>query len=155
MHRSTTTATLLVTVAVSAVSGCVTVQHPPSPGVPAPSSRPSTPHPEVRSDPRLVQAPAQEALERVGPPRRPSPPVATPSPTAPPSPPATARRPSTDAPRNSDPQRPEQPSTPRGVPHVPARPRPADPGVCDLGRKYGRWQPDSPEATICQETYGS
>jgi hypothetical protein len=26
--------------------------------------------------------------------------------------------------------------------------------VCALGRKYGGWRADSPEATICQGTYG-
>lgn len=68
MHRTTNTATLLITVAVSALSGCVTIQHPPAPGAPTPSSRPSARHPEVESDQHLVQAPAQEALDRVGPP---------------------------------------------------------------------------------------
>ncbi|WP_330329291.1 hypothetical protein OHS33_05775 [Streptomyces sp. NBC_00536] len=36
---------------------------------------------------------------------------------------------------------------------VPALPvRPAD--VCALGRKHGRWQPDSPEARICAGVQG-
>ncbi|NGO12134.1 hypothetical protein G5C60_32155, partial [Streptomyces sp. HC44] len=74
VHRTTTTATLLVTVAVSAVSGCVTVQHPPSPGVPAPPGKPSASHADVRAEPHIVQAPAREALEHVGPPHRPAPP---------------------------------------------------------------------------------
>ncbi|WP_354670153.1 hypothetical protein [Streptomyces sp. S.PNR 29] len=26
--------------------------------------------------------------------------------------------------------------------------------VCALGRKYGGWRADSPEATICRQTYG-
>jgi hypothetical protein len=26
--------------------------------------------------------------------------------------------------------------------------------VCALGRKYGGWQSDSPESTICDDTYG-
>ncbi|MEU0457308.1 hypothetical protein ABZ322_30855, partial [Streptomyces sp. NPDC006129] len=26
--------------------------------------------------------------------------------------------------------------------------------VCALGRRYGGWRADSPEATICQDTYG-
>ncbi|GAA2636289.1 hypothetical protein GCM10010307_33100 [Streptomyces vastus] len=155
MHRSTTTATPLVTVAVSAVSGCLTVQYPPSPGVPAPASRPSSQQPEVRSDPHLVQAPAQEALERVGPPSRPSPSAATPRPTAPPPPTAAPRRIPTDPPRTTEPQSREQPPARRSDPHVRPRPGQANPGACDLGRTYGGWQPDSPQATICKETYGS
>ncbi|MFD5163912.1 hypothetical protein ACFWMJ_38690, partial [Streptomyces hawaiiensis] len=26
--------------------------------------------------------------------------------------------------------------------------------VCALGRRYGGWRADSPEATICRDTYG-
>jgi hypothetical protein len=26
--------------------------------------------------------------------------------------------------------------------------------VCALGRKYGGWKPDSPEAVICKGAYG-
>jgi hypothetical protein len=26
--------------------------------------------------------------------------------------------------------------------------------VCALGRKYGGWQADSPEAVICKQAYG-
>ncbi|MER6980290.1 hypothetical protein ABT317_25800, partial [Streptomyces carpinensis] len=31
---------------------------------------------------------------------------------------------------------------------------PGNPGVCALGRQYGGWRPDSPEARICGQTYG-
>ncbi|MFI2426576.1 hypothetical protein ACH5A7_21185 [Streptomyces sp. NPDC018955] len=31
---------------------------------------------------------------------------------------------------------------------------PGAPDVCALGRQYGGWRPDSPEATICEEAYG-
>ncbi|WUO33767.1 hypothetical protein OHT21_39585 [Streptomyces sp. NBC_00286] len=155
MHRTTNTATLLITVAVSALSGCVTIQHPPAPGAPTPSSRPSARHPEVESDQHLVQAPAQEALDRVGPPRRPSTSTATPRPAVPPSPTTAPRQTPSGPPKTPEPPRPEQRPTRRDLPRVPDRPGRADPGVCDLGRKYGRWQPDSPEATICRDTYGS
>ncbi|MGW4735428.1 hypothetical protein ACWEQC_40860, partial [Streptomyces shenzhenensis] len=60
MHRTTTAAALLVTVAVSALSGCVTVQHPPTAGPPsAASARPSAPRPDGSAEPRVVQAPAR------------------------------------------------------------------------------------------------
>ncbi|NGO47188.1 hypothetical protein, partial [Streptomyces ureilyticus] len=45
--------------------------------------------------------------------------------------------------------------TQRNVPRVPDLPGPSNQGMCDLGRRYGGWQPDSPEAAICKETYGS
>ncbi|MGW5633705.1 hypothetical protein [Streptomyces sp. NPDC003832] len=162
MHRTTTTATLLVTVALSALSGCVTVQRPPV-SAPVPTSdRPSTPLPGARSGPQTVQAPALEALELIGPPRRPD------------------RRPTVT-------RRPAEPSVAPGTPRVrppvpPARPRPARPeprrpehtlprrpgvevsdiaesvrestDVCALGRKYGGWRGDSPEARLCEQTYG-
>ncbi|WP_261398573.1 hypothetical protein, partial [Streptomyces misionensis] len=69
MHRTTTTAALLVTVAVSALSGCVTVRHTAAPGPPpgAVPSRQTAPRTDGSASPREVQAPAREALEMVGP----------------------------------------------------------------------------------------
>lgn len=66
-------------------------------------------------------------------------------------PPAEAHRPH----RASRPMRPR--SRPR--PHIVLPPAlsgafPRDAEVCALGRRYGRWQPDSPEADICRSTYG-
>ncbi|MER5826255.1 hypothetical protein ABT086_29330, partial [Streptomyces mirabilis] len=61
MHRTTTAATLLVTMATAALSGCVTVQRPPAPTLPtAPTapSRPSPPRPDGKAGPQIVQAPA-------------------------------------------------------------------------------------------------
>ncbi|GGS97425.1 hypothetical protein [Streptomyces chromofuscus] len=154
MHRTTTTATLLVTVALSAVSGCTTVQQGPT-AVP-PTSAPS---PEGDSEPQIVQAPAREALEMIGPSRRPDP--ATPEPRRPtaqvPSParhapsPRTHSRPPSDPPR-PEPRRPRRPP-PADVPDVTAPVR-EDTDVCALGSKYGGWRPDSPEAVICEQTYG-
>ncbi|MCF0077947.1 hypothetical protein [Streptomyces lomondensis] len=170
VHRTTTTATLLVTVAVSALSGCVTVQHPPVPGPPTAPSRPSVPQPAGQAETQIVQAPAREALQLIEESRRPEPApsesrLTTPA-AAPPQrgePPAGTR----DArPRPARPERPER--APRG----PQRPRPGLPDVsepvrqdvhenvpggtdvCALGRRYGGWRADSPEATICQDTYG-
>lgn len=145
-------------VAVSALAGCVTVQYPPAPGPPAAPSEPSVPRPDKKAEPQVVQAPAQEALERVGPDRRPES-------TAPPQRPAPA------APAEPPPPR----SHPRAHPHP--HPRPAHPeprrhapprvevpdvqkdargngNVCALGKKYGGWRSDSPEAVICEGTYG-
>ncbi|MBC2902736.1 hypothetical protein [Streptomyces cupreus] len=156
MHRTTTTATLLVTVAVSALTGCVTVQRPPV-SVPAPS-QPSN-RQDGRAEPQIVQAPAQEALELIGPPRH-----------AERKPPAT-RRPTRSAPAPTAP--PAQPPTPRGHPR-PAHPRPErsapqrprfeipdvtesvreNTDVCALGKKYGGWRKDGPEARLCEQAYG-
>ncbi|MEU9085032.1 hypothetical protein [Streptomyces sp. NPDC048357] len=166
MHPTRTTTTLLLGVAcaVSAVSGCVNV----SPGPVQPAAVPATggqPRHEPRGGPGaapvVVQAPALEALKAV--PEQPAHPVA----------PAPARRsaqrpaggPAPDAPPVPDipePPKPAEPASgrPGGRPHH-SRPdaeverelvrklpvRPAD--VCALGRRHGRWHPDSPEARIC------
>ncbi|MEU2727039.1 hypothetical protein ABZ650_04780 [Streptomyces griseoviridis] len=172
MHRTTTTATLLVTVAVSALTGCVTVQRPPVSGPAAAPVQPSSaPRPEGRGGEQVVQAPAREALEMIGPsPRddRPSRPHSAPS----------AAGSGTDSVPSSD-GRPQAPK----VPHAPPRPhpraahpeqRPRHPGhapraqfpdpakgvprsqadVCALGRKYGGWPADSPQSMVCGQTYG-
>ncbi|MGW3957558.1 hypothetical protein ACWEKM_43315, partial [Streptomyces sp. NPDC004752] len=95
MHRTTTAAALWVTVTVSALAGCVTVQRPPTAGPPGTApAQPSAPRPDGSAEPRVVQAPAREALEMVGPSPRPerkkpaasSAPAAAPSPRQPPSP---------------------------------------------------------------------
>ncbi|ANP53746.1 hypothetical protein J2Z21_007966 [Streptomyces griseochromogenes] len=160
MHRTTTIAALVATVAVSALAGCVTVHRPPAPGRPADSqtSRPAAPRPDGSAWPRVVQAPAREALELVGPSRRPGhtapatprravpAPAAPPAPHRPPSPPAAAR--------HHHQPRPVRPRRPRAdVPQV-APPAAKAPGVCALGRQYGGWRKDSPEAVICEGTYG-
>lgn len=155
VHRTTTTATLLVTVAVSALAGCVTVQRPPVSG---PVTAPSAPKPEGRAEPQIVQAPAQEALELIGPSRRPER-----------KPPAT-RRPTQAAPApTAPPARPTPPSHPRPAHPRPERPSPQRPrveipdlvdsvrentDVCALGQKYGGWGKDIPASRICEETYG-
>ncbi|MFI9804156.1 hypothetical protein ACIHEJ_07260 [Streptomyces sp. NPDC052301] len=157
MHRTTTTAALLITVAVSALSGCTTVHGPASPGPPpdAAPAQPSVPRPDGSAEPRVVQAPAREALEMVGPSRRPGHPTPTavhPAAAAPPvprrhrpaAPPAPPRpRPHPDHPRRSHTQ----------VPDL-SRPVATPPDVCALGRTYGGWRGDSPESVICEQTYG-
>lgn len=97
----------------------------------------------------MVQAPAREALEMVGPPRHPERPAPTAAhrPTA--APPVTRRPPAPPAP-----PRPDHPRrTPVQAPDLP-QPAPKAPDVCALGTKYGGWQKDSPEAVICRQTYG-
>ncbi|MBW8794957.1 MAG: hypothetical protein JF597_15510 [Streptomyces sp.] len=156
MHRTTTTAALLVTVTFSALSGCVTVQHPAAPGPPpgtAPSL-PSVPRPDGSAEPRVVQAPVKEALEMVGPSRPahraapaaphapvPAPPAGPPAPAAPRT--ATPHRPAV---RRSHPPQADLPGLPRSAPKAP--------DVCALGKQYGGWAPDSPQARICEQTYG-
>lgn len=155
VHRTTTaTATLLVTMAFSALAGCVTLQRPPAPGpavAASPPSPPSVPRPEGRPRTQVVQAPAREALALVGPSPKPRPTV-----------PAQRRQPATA----QEPSSRSRPHHPRPAPTEPrrgARPRVEIPDgaeargntdVCALGRKYGGWQRDSPEAVICGQTYG-
>ncbi|MFE6486387.1 hypothetical protein ACFVGN_26130 [Streptomyces sp. NPDC057757] len=152
MHRSTTTATLMVTVALTALSGCVSVQRPPASGLPPTPSGPSVPRPDSEAEPRIVQAPAREALTLIGPSRKlaasaPAPRRATPPPPAAAAP-AAPRRPR-PVPRAERPRPAPRVSVPPAVPEIPTA---AD--LCALGRKYGGWSSDSPEAVICEGAYG-
>ncbi|MER6955948.1 hypothetical protein [Streptomyces sp. NPDC000618] len=156
MHRTTTTATLLVTVAFSALSGCMSVQRPPAPGPALAPSRPSVPRPDGQAETQIVQAPAREALEMIAPSRKPEP-------TAPATPdrrrPAAAAAEQPPAPRSRPHARPPHPEPRRQalprveIPDVEAEVR-RNTDVCALGRKYGAWQRDSPEAVICEQAYG-
>ncbi|MFG2133357.1 hypothetical protein ACGFNV_37125 [Streptomyces sp. NPDC048751] len=174
MHRTTTTATLLVTVAVSALAGCVTIQQPPAPVQPSapagpsvsPRQQPVLPPSAPEAEPQIVQAPAREALEMVGSPRHP-----TPTPPAPAGAPAAPHTPAhrghphphdqdphPHPPRPRAPHHPEQrrhpnPHSRPAIPDVPHTP-PKNSDVCSLGRKYGGWRQDSAESTICDQTYG-
>ncbi|MGW0613855.1 hypothetical protein [Streptomyces sp. NPDC002788] len=170
MHRTTTTATLLVTVAFSALSGCTTVQHPPVPHSSTAPSRPSVPQPEGQSETQIVQAPAREALQFIELPRRPEPATSAPRPT-PPSAAASAERGRSPSGAREARPRPARPERLRPAPRGPQRPRPGLPDVsesvrqdvrqrvpdstdvCALGRRYGGWRADSPEATICRDAY--
>ncbi|MFD3872391.1 hypothetical protein [Streptomyces sp. NPDC058623] len=178
MHQTRTSTKLLLGVAcaVSAVSGCVNV----APGPTDPGSTPPT-GPAPRHGPRggpgtlpvVVQAPALEALRAVpgqdaghaphpAAPRRPTT-AHTGSAAAPGAQPRTAP-PVPDIPEPPEPVRHAE-ERPEGRPH-PVRPdarvprdlvrelpvRPAD--VCALGRRHGRWHPDSPEARICSGVEG-
>ncbi|MFD4316338.1 hypothetical protein [Streptomyces sp. NPDC058548] len=160
MHGTRTTAKILVGAAVAALAGCVSVDTPPPAPVPAPAAETVRPGQDVA--PQIVEGPALEALEAALPAPPPSAaPRATPSPEA--------RR------REAAPPRPEAPR-PESVPRQRERPRPetrpplpelpAEPAelpknapvsraeVCDLGRRYGGWAPDSDPSRICNGTYG-
>ena len=149
-----TTATLLVSVAVSALAGCVTVKPPPASVPPPAPSPPVAPRPDGSVKIRVVQAPAREALEMVGPSSgRPSPPPADPLRT--PGPATTVVPPAAPDRTHRAPQPKQSGPGPRvEVPPAVSGAFPKDGDVCALGRRYGGWQPDSPEATICQKTYG-
>ena len=165
MHRTRTTATLLVTVAVTALSGCVTVQRPLVPGPSAAPYRPSEPRPDGKAgpqkpDPQIVQAPAKEALELIGPSRKPSPGTGAKSPAADPAAAASEeasgttprrRHPAPKPKERREPHRPAPhtvgPAVPKGVPMN-------QQDVCALGRRYGGWKADSPESVICKGAYG-
>ncbi|MCT7355209.1 hypothetical protein N4P33_24085 [Streptomyces sp. 15-116A] len=162
VHRTTTAATLLVTVAVSALTGCVTVQRPLAPGPPPAPSQPPVPRPDGQAETQIVQAPAREALEMVDPSRPTETPAASPSHRATPTAPAPQ-----DTPRPGDrgsrprPTTPDRTGTPRrppvdlsAVPDSVRRDLRSTPDVCGLGRRYGGWRADSPEATICKDAYG-
>ncbi|MFB6548579.1 hypothetical protein [Streptomyces sp. NPDC056405] len=167
MHRTTTTATLLVTVAVSALTGCTTVQGPTAADPSATGARSSAPRPDGPSEPRVVQAPAREALEMIGPSRTPDHASGEPRRTASPEAAPPQRKPSAPRARPEQQPRPARPRTPereqgreRSRVEVPDIPRPTGRGsrenadVCSLGKQYGGWRPGSPEAVICEQAYG-
>ncbi|MCX4402222.1 hypothetical protein ACFV8Z_39095 [Streptomyces sp. NPDC059837] len=156
MHRTTTAATLLATVATAALSGCVTVQRPPAPTLSTAPSRPSPPRPDGRTGPQVVQAPAREALELIGPSRKPSPSAPAPHRTSVPAP-AAPQAPAARHPHNAAPHPHPEPHPPAPRTAVPPAPQglPNNTDVCALGRKYGGWKADSPEAVICKGTYGN
>ncbi|WP_124267158.1 hypothetical protein [Streptomyces sp. ADI96-02] len=155
MQRTRITVRLLVGVAATAVSGCVSVGPQAGSGQPGASSAPVQ---DVA--PQIVQPPAREALERVVGPSRPA---ERPSPAVPPVRERTpagrdagqarppAQREEADAPRRRTPHR--MPRVP--VDLLPALPHlsgvPAD--VCALGRGSGGWAAGSRAARICDETY--
>lgn len=167
VQRTTTTATLLVTVAVAALSGCVTVQRPLAPG-PATAPPPGAGHDAAGRDASpVVQAPAREALQRVPA----DTPEASPSDRATPKAEPSQRHVPSDARDGQAPrtQRPRGPERPQPTRRTPAPRPPAQlPGgggsltggtsggsdVCALGREYGGWPADSPQARICRDTYG-
>ncbi len=149
-----------VVVAVTAVSGCVSVAPPP----PGPAHAPAAGHPTRGPEPVVVEAPAREALESTGPAPRPS---ARPAPPGP-SRPSTAQRRTEGAARGDAPGGGARKGRAAGPGHrggppvtVPARPvLPVPlpvrttvrvPDACGLAERYGAWRPGGPEARRCRE----
>ncbi|MFJ8111506.1 hypothetical protein [Streptomyces sp. NPDC096132] len=149
--------------ALSALSGCVTVQRPPVPGPPAAvPSPPSAPRPDGLAGTQVVQAPAREALEMVGPSRKPAATTLRQRQRQPATGAAPAERPPSShshqqhhraqpRPAHPDPRRHARPHV--DIPDVEAEVH-RNTDVCALGRKYGGWRGDSPEAVICEQAYG-
>ncbi|MBK3559938.1 hypothetical protein JHN55_26115 [Streptomyces sp. MBT56] len=158
MQRTRITAKLLVGLAVTTVSGCVSV----APGtVSSPPPGPGATGQAQDVAPQIVQPPAREGLEVVPDPSRPP---ARPSSPAPPAAGSPAEaRPAGPAGAALPPERadPPQRRAPDRAPRVPSVAVPAPPrvpgggaDVCALGRGYGGWPAGSPQARICSETYG-
>ncbi|MFI5672280.1 hypothetical protein [Streptomyces sp. NPDC051704] len=181
--RTTTKLLLGVACAVSAVSGCVNVTPAPMQPAAAPGTAAAPPRHEPRGGPGAVpvevQAPALEALKAV--PGR-SAQSAAPDVAGAPAPRGTAapagaagmpgaaavdasqavppvpdipepHRPSRRAPGGKG-GRTERPGTEAEVPRELMKELPVRPAdVCALGRRHGRWRPDSPEARICANVH--
>ncbi|MFJ3710092.1 hypothetical protein [Streptomyces sp. NPDC090053] len=145
MHRTRITTMALLGAAVSAVSGCVSVPAGPTPQPSPPAAR----HTRQDVTPQIVQGPAVETLESVPP---------APSPSHRSGPPAKryAPAPAGRAPAPLPPPRIRHTAGP--APKSPPKRAAPAPGhavdVCALGRSYGGWPSDSPQARICRQTYG-
>ncbi|MET9952747.1 hypothetical protein ABZ135_14525 [Streptomyces sp. NPDC006339] len=152
MHGTRTTVTLLAGMAVAALSGCVAVEPPPAAPAPAPRLSAETTGQDVA--PQIVEGPAREALEAAMPDPTPEPRSAVErhkegSDDRPdPGPPRRTEKPRPSAVpkqqrRHPDVRLPELPKMPHGR---------AD--VCELGERYGGWNPASDQARICRGAYG-
>ncbi|WP_326764376.1 hypothetical protein OG978_07100 [Streptomyces sp. NBC_01591] len=149
MQRTRITVSLLVGVAVTTLSGCVSVQS--RPDVPP---RPRASGPTQDLAPQIVLPPVHDTLEA----------VPAPEPSASASRPANGAPPDTRraAPRAPLRQRHQAATRPRPhrAPAAATAPVPAPPAkvagtdVCALGRGYGRWPAGSPQSRICDDTYG-
>ncbi|WP_329215007.1 hypothetical protein [Streptomyces sp. NBC_01485] len=112
------------------------------------------PRPDGPVATQVVQAPAREALEMVGAAPKPQPtaPVQRRRTVAVPAePPPSSRSRPYARPTHSEPRRHALPRV--EIPDVEEEVR-RNTDVCALGRKYGGWQGDSPEAVICEQAYG-
>lgn len=145
MHRTRTTVKLLIAVAVTALSGCVSVQPRPS----APPT-PAADRPAQDLSPQIGRPPVRDILEAVPDPK-PSPATTRRASAAPPAahPAVTGAAQPRHVPGPAHPRR-AVPSVP--VPVLPAPVTGTD--VCALGRGYGHWPAGSPQSRICDHTYG-
>ncbi|MFE5797297.1 hypothetical protein ACFQ8C_32605 [Streptomyces sp. NPDC056503] len=171
MQGTRTPARLLAGAAVAvALTGCVAVDGPPQ--APAPSPAPATDpvRPAQDVEPQIVlQGPAREALEAAlpspargsAPPRGetrratghaapPPPRAAAPSPSSP----ATARPTATPPARVSPPAAPEARELERLAEQLREAPPVTGKDVCDLGERFGGWDPASVQAGLCRGAYG-
>ncbi|WP_327366116.1 hypothetical protein [Streptomyces sp. NBC_01217] len=149
MQRTSTTVKLLVGVAVTTLSGCVSVA-----GQADAPSRPAAERPAQDLAPQIGRPPVHDSLEAV-PAREPSASASARVSGAPPD----TRRPAPRPPRQHT-----YPGTaqhrPRQAPPAVTAPAPPLPApvtgkdVCALGRGYGKWPAGSPQSRICEETYG-
>ncbi|MER5737119.1 MULTISPECIES: hypothetical protein [unclassified Streptomyces] len=173
MQGTRTPAQLLVGAAVAAaLTGCVAVDGPPPAPVPTPAPATDPVRPAHGAEPQIVlRGPAREALEAALP---------SPAPTATAAPPRGETRRATGhaaphptvAPKPSSPAagRPPAPSAAARVSPPPAPPDVPDPerlaeqlrqappvtgkDVCELGERYGGWDPASVQAGLCRGAYG-
>lgn len=149
MQRTRITVKLLVGVAVTTLSGCVSVA--PQPDVP---SRPGTSTPAQDMAPQIARPPVHDSLGTVPAPE-PSASASTPAAVVPPD----TRRAAPRAPQRRMHPGAAQPR-PRQAPPAVTAPAPAMPApvtrkdVCALGRVYGHWPAGSPQSRICENTYG-
>ncbi|MFF9344042.1 hypothetical protein ACF1CG_30320 [Streptomyces sp. NPDC014773] len=171
MQGTRTPAQLLVGAAVAAaLTGCVAVDGPPQAPAPAPVPATDPVRPAHDVEPQIVlQGPAREALEAalpspaptaaVAPPRgetRRATGHAAPSRTAAPKPSSPAAgRPSAPppAPRVSPPAAPDVRELERLAEQLRQTPPVAGKDVCDLGERYGGWDPASVQAGLCRSAY--
>ncbi|MET8972868.1 hypothetical protein [Streptomyces hydrogenans] len=168
MHGTRTPAQLLVGAAVAAaLTGCVAVDGPPTAPAPAPAPATDPVRPAHDVEPQIVlQGPAREALEAalpspsatVAPPRaetrRATGHAAPPRTAAPrPSSPAAARPPAPPAARVSPPPPPDAQELERLAEQLRQAPPVTGKDVCDLGERYGGWDPASVQAGLCRGAY--
>ncbi|ALO06904.1 Lipoprotein [Streptomyces venezuelae] len=170
MHGTRTTAKILVGAAVAALAGCAPADARPPARVPSPAAESSVlPAQEVA--PQIVEGPAREALEAALPAPPPSAvpppsaaPRATPVPAAAPeqhrrtavTPQPPAPRPAATPRHHETPRPAPRPAVPDlpGLADLPKEPPQSRADVCDLGERYGGWDPHSDQARICHGTYG-
>ncbi|MFF0289988.1 hypothetical protein [Streptomyces sp. NPDC005262] len=150
MQRTRIAVQLLVGVAVTAVSGCVSVE--PQPGL---APRPQTSRTVQDLAPQIVRPPVRDTLEALPDPK-PSEAASGPATGVPPE----TRRGAARAPRQrqhpgvTGPWSAHVPrAVPTQVPDLPSSPATGT-DVCALGRGYGGWPAGSPQSRICEDTYG-
>ncbi|MFF6882729.1 hypothetical protein ACFY9F_06035 [Streptomyces sp. NPDC012421] len=169
MHETRTSARLLAGAAAAvALTGCVAVDGPPPAPSPAPAPVADPVRPAQDVAPQIVlQGPAREALEAA----LPSPASRTAAPHG-----ETRRATGHAAPSRTPSPEPSSPAARRtSPPPEPPVPAAAAPGVreaarlaerlpqappvfredvCELGERYGAWDPAGTEAGLCRDVYG-